>query len=540
MQIEPVHIENKNQFIRDYRNNEQNVMRHFDYTASFKGMEERVSELKEREYQREELATTLYEMNKQWDAPSDTLSRIEMLRDPNSVVVIGGQQAGLLTGPLYTINKVISIIQLAREQERLLNIPVIPVFWIAGEDHDFAEINHVYLLNKNKMKKHTINHYISDKRSVSNIEIDEEAVMDWLESLFESLTETSYTKDLYVKVKNCLRKSETYIDFFARVIFQLFDDEGIVLIDSGDARIRNLESEYFMKMIDHQHELSEGVYQSSEIIRQEGYSISLDVERDDAHLFYHHNSERILLKRNEAGEWVGKQNEVRLTTDAIRKIAETTPENLSNNVVTRPIMQDLVFPTLGFVGGPGEISYWSVLKPAFEVLNIKMPPVIPRLSFTYIDRKIEKLLSRYNIPSIDVINKGVDVQKVNWLMAKSDPPVEKVANEVKRIIEEAHKPLREIAGQLQSDLGDLADKNLFYLHREIEFMEGRILKTLEAKYEKELSGFDLLNETLHPLGGLQERIWNPIPFINQYGLSFIKQLTKETWSYEHDHYLVRL
>ncbi len=93
---------------------------------------------------RDKLTEALTEMNKEWDAPESTYKAIERLKEENSAVVIGGQQAGLLTGPLYTINKVLSVIQFAKQQESKLNVPIIPVFWIAGEDHDFDEINHVF------------------------------------------------------------------------------------------------------------------------------------------------------------------------------------------------------------------------------------------------------------------------------------------------------------------------------------------------------------------------------------------------------------
>ncbi|MFD2044003.1 bacillithiol biosynthesis cysteine-adding enzyme BshC [Ornithinibacillus salinisoli] len=540
MQVEPVHIENQSQLIRDYRSTKQNVMQHFDYTASFKEMKQRVSDIKGRDYNRDQLVDVLIQLNNQWNAPKSTLTNIERLRDENSVVVIGGQQAGILTGPLYSINKVISIVQLARMQEEKLKIPVVPVFWIAGEDHDFDEINHVYKQEKNKMKKHILKQKNIDKQSVSQIELEEQNVIHWLDELFEGLAETEYTKDLYSLITDCLANSNTYVDFFAGLIFKLFDEEGLVLIDSGHTSVRKLESNHFLNIIEKQTQLSKRVYATEQHLKQDGYSISLDVDPDDAHLFYHHNKERILLKRDEHGNWVGKQNEVKLTTEELLEIARNNPELLSNNVVTRPLMQELLFPTLAFIGGPGEISYWSVLKPAFHIMDLKMPPIMPRLSFTYMDRKVEKLLAKYNIPVAEAINRGIDVRKMQWLMSQSNPPIQKVVQELKRVMEEAHKPLRDYSRNIRADLGDLADKNLLHLFSEIEFLEGRIINTLEEKYNRELMEFDYLNNFLHPMAGLQERVWNPLFFINNHGFNFINKLTKHTCSFEQDHYVVYL
>src|SRR5699024_1742087 len=175
-----------------------------------------------------------------------------------SVVVIGGQQAGLLTGPMYTINKIMSIIQLAKQQENKYNIPVLPVFWIAGEDHDFDEINHIHMPAATGMKKHTIHQQTSKKTPISELLIDHSAARRWLDELFEQLYETAHTKSLYNMLQMCLEQAQSYVDFFARIIHQLFDEEGLILVDSADVSLRSLESDYFTQLIDKQPEIADG------------------------------------------------------------------------------------------------------------------------------------------------------------------------------------------------------------------------------------------------------------------------------------------
>ena len=537
MQTIPVKLHKQNQLITDYRNHKESVLKYFDYHPN-ESYATRVEDLKLRDFDREQLTDVLHKVNRQWDAPESTMHNIERLKGENSVVVIGGQQAGLLTGPMYTINKIISIIQLAKQQEAALQIPVIPVFWIAGEDHDFAEINHIFLSEIPKMKKFKLLQQVMDKSSVSHIPIDEKYSNQWIDQLFEQLKETQYTKELYDAITKCLEKSKTYVDFFARIIFQLYQEEGLVLIDSAHQEVRQLESNHFLQMIENQPAISEGVYAAAMQVKQEGYTISLDVAEQDGHLFYHVNKERILLEKDKQGNWIGKQNEVVMTTDELIKIARDCPESLSNNVVTRPLMQELLFPSLAFIGGPGEISYWSVLKPAFHTLQMKMPPIVPRLSFTYVDRNVEKALNRYEVDMEQAINEGVKKIKEEWLAAKQNPPIQTVADDIKSTIEKAHKPLRNIAREIRADLGDLAEKNLFYLQAEVEYLQERLTKVLEEKYAKELHEFDLINNTLHPEGGLQERTWNPLPWINEHGIDFIKYITNEACSFDNEHYVV--
>src|SRR5699024_4306531 len=209
-----------------------------------------------------------------------TLQQIERLREENSVVVIGGQQAGLLTGPLYTIHKIISIIKYAKEQEARLNIPVVPVFWIAGEDHDYDEINHIYTTADNELNKRIIEQEEWQKKSVSHIPLDQSLTEKWVKQVFHDLTETEYTRDLSAGIMQHVKQSDSFVDFFARLIFQLFADDGIVLIDSANEQLRYLESEVFIQLIHQQTEITNAIVDRAQKIHYEGHDVQVDVDRN--------------------------------------------------------------------------------------------------------------------------------------------------------------------------------------------------------------------------------------------------------------------
>ncbi|MFC2950205.1 bacillithiol biosynthesis cysteine-adding enzyme BshC [Virgibacillus sediminis] len=539
MQSDSINIHKQNKLMKDYRLMEGDLSSFFDYHP-YNDFYKRADDLKGVEYNREGLADVLLQMNRGWGAPQAALENIERLRDKDSTVVIGGQQAGVLTGPLYTINKVISIITLARKQESELGRPVIPVFWIAGEDHDFEEINHIYLPENSGMKKSKIPHRHYGKESVSNLSMDKEISSEWTDFLFSRLQETVYTKDIYETVRSCLDHSRTYVDFFAQLISRMFYNEGVVLVDSGNPELRRLESGHFVQIIERQPEISEGVMKAYDQLREKGYSLSLEVEPDQAHLFYHLDDERILLYRNEDGRWKGKQDEVEFTTEELVSIARNHPEMLSNNVVTRPIMQELLFPSLAFVGGPGEVAYWAALRPAFRSLGMSMPPVVPRLSFTLVDRKVQKALDKYGIKVETAINEGVAERRKQWLASLNNPPVAQLVDELKGTLDQAHRPLRTTAQVIRADIGELAEKNLRHLHREIDFLYNRMMKAVEETHEKDFREFDYIQVMMHPNEGLQERTWNPIPFINEHGVEFIREMLETDWSFEAEHYVVWL
>lgn len=542
MRIKPIQVNTSNRLITDYHLQKEEIMSYFSYKP-FASLEERVIDLQNRHFERESLSEILHKMNEKWDAPEKTLQQIERLKDNRSVVVIGGQQAGLLTGPLYTVNKIISIITYAKKQEEKLNIPVIPVFWIAGEDHDYDEINHIYSVREHKLYKHATTQPLYLKQSIAHVQIDREKTIHWLEEAFQDLVETEHTKHIYDLLIDALNQSNTYVDFFARIIFQLFPNDGIVLMNSADKDVRHLESKWFVQMIEQQSDIANAVYDTVQTLQQSGYNIALEIECDDVHLFYHdENNERILLKKD-GDYFIGKNDEIVLAKDELIRVAIENPERLSNNVVTRPMMQELLFPTLAFFGGDGEIGYWVALKEAFSKLDesLQLPPVLPRLSFTYVTNRINKLLRSRNLPIEHVINHGIEEEKINWLMSQNQPPLDLLFNEVKREIDKIHLPLRKYAREISADLGEEAEKNLQYIQKNISYLENKMKHKLIEKYNQQLLQFEEINYMLKPNNLLQERIWNPLFFINQFGIDLFQRLTNEIdVSVENKHYVIYL
>lgn len=151
-------------FLQKYLSFDNKVMEFFDYPINNEGLLDRLKELSSRSYPRKELVEALITFNKEFTDSPSTFEQIECLKNSESVVVVGGQQAGLLTGPIYTINKILSILQEAKRIEKKLNVPVVPLFWIAGEDHDIDEVNHVHVHNGSFVKKFLL-HALFSRRS---------------------------------------------------------------------------------------------------------------------------------------------------------------------------------------------------------------------------------------------------------------------------------------------------------------------------------------------------------------------------------------
>lgn len=540
MDVKLINLPKPSPLAEDYISSKATILDFFDYDYNNDlAYEKRANELKERLFKREALIDVLMTFNQSLNADSKVLSNIKRLSDPEAVVVVGGQQAGLLTGPIYTIHKCLAILHLAREQEEKLKVPVIPVFWIAGEDHDYAEVNHTYAYTENALRKFAFRIKESGKRSVSQLSFDIEALEEWLEGVFKAYGETDFTADLLKEVKAFARESDSIVTFFSHLINYFFGKYGLVLMDSQDPALRRLESTYFSEMIDKSRGIAKHVTEQLAKLKNAGYSVSLDQTEQSANLFIEEKDARLLLT-HEDDLFLNRDNGVHKTKNDLLEIAEVSPHLLSNNVVTRPLMQDKVLPTLAFIAGPGEIAYWSALKPAFHHLDMLMPPVVPRFHLTLVDRKAEKWLLEKAFTLEDVLSGQVQRRKEVWLKAQHDWNLDDHFKTAQQTMWEAYLPFRQVAMEVHSELETMSDSNWERIENQLLYLKKQMERHIRLRHKVELDRFDALEAKLLPNGGPQERLWSIYAFLNQYGPDLVDQLMEGTYAYNGRQHVVFL
>ncbi|MED2973429.1 bacillithiol biosynthesis cysteine-adding enzyme BshC [Fictibacillus sp. B-59209] len=539
MRIDEFPLQDKNQIAASYSAADPSVENLYDYNGfTAEMMEQRISDIGSREYEREKLANYLSDYNFQFSCSKQTLTNIEKLRNPKSAAVIGGQQAGLLTGPLLTIHKCISIIQFACIQERQLGVPVVPVFWIAGEDHDYDEINHVNVERNGGPKKRSLPPVSPLKTSATLMEWDSVKAAEWAESVFREFGETEFTKEVLSKVKEIFKSSKTAVHSFAQFITDLFGEYGLVLVDSGEPHFKRLQTETLEKMILRNIEVDEAFAAGIEQLTGRGFSAPVELQENNAHLFIYHNEERLLLFRDDSGNFLTKNKEVTITSEQLMANAKEKPELFSNNVVTRPVMQESLFPVLAFIAGSGEIAYWSALKEVFHLFGFKMPPLVPRLSMTIVTGKNEKQLKETGLKVEDVLREGTEVHKQSWYENHKPIDTKGVYTETLTKIEAAHTELKMLALTIDPSLKRLTDINLNRIKNEVDYLHTKMERSMKKELMEPLALFDHLQCDLAPDGVLQERVWNAFSYINRYGTDWIKQLTEQPLEFNGKHKLV--
>jgi uncharacterized protein YllA (UPF0747 family) len=197
-------------------------------------------------------------------------------------------------------------------------------------------------------------------------------------------------------------------------------------------------------------------------------------------------------------------------------LADEDPARLSNNALTRPIMQEFVLPVLATVLGPAEIAYWSVLGPAFERFGMSLPLIVPRQSFTYLEPNIAKLLDKYGVTAEDIVREGAE-KKAQWLAEQDKWRLEEKFQEVRDRFAGLYGPILDTLEALQPALRKLGESNQSKIMEQIDYLEKRAVDALAKQHEAGLRQWDRMRLSLAPQDRWQERVLGIVHFLNRYG-----------------------
>lgn len=487
---------------------------------------------------RHALVQILKEYNEKHNSHDAVHTSLYMLEKPGTLVVTGGQQSGLFVGSMLLVYKAITIIQAAKDAEKRLNRPVVPVFWIAGEDHDWDEVNHTYLLSGDtqQLTKLKMNKYASVRSSVSYTAVSSDEWNKVIRSFSDTLPDSDVKADILARIQQASLTSDNLSDAFAKLLGDMFGKYGLVLLDSADRRLRALESTVFESMIEYNDDLGRAYRASADEITSLGYELQADVADDGANLFYLHEGNRLLLVKQD-GKFMDRKGLVSFTKEQLLDMLKTHPDKFSNNVLTRPIMQDSVLPVLACVLGQGELAYWAITRQAFEVLNKKMPILLPRMSFTLLEGTQQKYMEKYELSFQDV-QYHLQERRAQWLSEQDTLQIDQLFMETRQAFEQMYTPLIEQLSTLQTGLYTLGQSNKAKINEQISFLEQKAKDALEIQHEATLRQWDRIGTSLFPMGKPQERVLNVYHYFNRYGMSLIEDLLEVASDYSEEHRII--
>ncbi|MDR0268940.1 bacillithiol biosynthesis cysteine-adding enzyme BshC [Paenibacillus sp.] len=488
---------------------------------------------------RKALVTCLRQYNKRHNDHQEVHNSLDLLEQTGTLAIVGGQQSGLFTGSLLVVYKALTIVLAAKEAQEKLQRPVVPVFWIAGEDHDWDEVNHTYVMTPElQVAKIKMDAAPGPKGPVSHTRVTAQQWKKSLDHLAGLLPDSVNKPEILELLHQSIEESGNLSDAFAKLLGRLFGSMGLILLDSADPSLRKLEIPVFERMIDHNDKLGQTYQAAAGRITGKGYSLQADVTEDGANLFYIYGGNRLLLQKQN-GNFTDRKGIVNFSKEQLRHELESHPERFSNNVLTRPLMQESLLPVLCTVLGQGEISYWAITKNAFPVLGLKMPILLPRMSFTLTNGTVRKYMTHFGLSFQDVQHRYEEARQ-NWLNAQVNLHIEPRFEETRRAFKSLYEPLIQELGTVQSGLTYLGEKNKVKILEQITYLERKTKQALEKQHEAALRQWEQIYVSLFPMGKPQERVYNIFYYINRYGFGWIDDILGSCTRYTAEHQIIEM
>ncbi|PDO11177.1 MAG: bacillithiol biosynthesis cysteine-adding enzyme BshC [Candidatus Reconcilbacillus cellulovorans] len=543
MEIEHTEWDNKPPVASEYVRRFERVAALFEYDPRDPNAGRRRAEWLDRArprlVDRKEVAVAVAAFNRRIGNSPLAIAHAESLADPQTLAVVGGQQAGLFTGPLLVWHKAITIVAEARRRQVELGRPVVPVFWIAGEDHDWEEIDHTYLLGPEAdVREIRLARANEGRTSASLTEVSEKAWADAVAAMRALLPDTEHKRAIVELLEEVCSRPITPVEAFARLMARLFGDVGLVLIDSADLALRRAESAAFGLLVEQNERVEAALAEGLNAVKKAGFEPSIEIEPGRANLFWVSDSARLALFRS-GDRFHDRRGTISFGRKQLQEQVALHPERLSNNVVTRPWMQDAVLPVVAAVLGPSEISYWAALKPVFSALGGQMPLVVPRLEFTLVDDAAAKRMRRFGLAFSDVVTR-LEQKYAEWLRARDQyrfrERLEKAARDVGVWLE----PIVRDAERLDPGLRKSAERALRRVRREFERLAAKAERAALDRDEAARFGWMYVRSLLLPLGRPQERVLNGWMFVNKWGKKWIHGLIEAELPMEGRHWIVRI
>ncbi|MEJ8304248.1 bacillithiol biosynthesis cysteine-adding enzyme BshC [Saccharibacillus sacchari] len=448
---------------------------------------------------------------------------LEKLKGEQSLVVVGGQQSGLFTGSLLVVYKAATIVHAARVASQKLGREVVPVFWIAGEDHDWDEADHTYVLTSElEVRRLRMESWHDGKSSVSQVTVSKEKWEQAITELELVLADSEFKAEILELLRRELVEALNLSEGFARLVGRLFGRYGLVLVDSADPALRALERPMFKQLIERNDEFEQAYLTAAARIEEVGYEQQAQAVEGAANLFYIHDGQRLLLYKQD-GKFMDRRGTVIFTKEELLDLLERCPERFSNNVLTRPLMQDYLFPVLQAVLGLGEIAYWAGTKDGFKVAGMQMPILLPRMSFTLLDPVTKKHMQQYGLTFEDVMER-FESRKEAWLAEQDKLGMDELFEQVKAEFERLYAPVIGRLSELQPGLSNLGERNQVKIVDQIAFLQTKTKQTIAQQNEAELRRWERMYKTLFPLDRPQERVYTVFYMLNRYGLDWIDSL----------------
>src|SRR5262249_21289773 len=430
-----------------------------------------------------------------------------------AVAVITGQQPGLFTGPNYTILKAITVIKLAKALDAM-GIPAVPVFWVAAEDHDYQEIESASVLDRDSGLVHVrVDLSNPESSPVGWLRLGND-VSDAISKCLLSLPESEFKRDVQQVLELWYRPAASPVDAFLGTMLSLFEGTGLVFANPLEPGIRKLAQPTLLQALRLNSDIRSAVVARSRALSESGYHEQVKVDNNFTGLFGYRGESRRPLRPEE--------------------LDDNVP--LSANVLLRPVMQDTIFPTAAYVGGPAEVAYFAQAAAVYDVFRKPVPPVFPRISATILEPRIDRVLKKYELQFQDMFRGRDQVRRKAVANVQGVEIFDLVRDRLVAELESLRQPLNAVDPTLSGALDNSRQKVL----HQVETLRTKFVNAEARRSDTLERHLDSVLNSLFPEKKLQERVINVTSFLMRYGLGFIRRLEEELDLDSREHQVVEI
>jgi len=481
------------------------------------------------------VAVVLLDQNRTYGGDRAAEEQIERLRHGGAVAVVTGQQVGLFSGPAYSIYKALTAIHLAQKLTAA-GLPAVPVFWLACEDHDLAEVNHCFALNRH----YRLAHFQQPDTPAAKMRVGDILLGESITRLRNDLGQlwtNSPDAGALTALAATYQPQFTYAEAFARFLHKLFPGAGVVVVNPLDSRLGQLAANLVRRVVEESHVLHGRLRERQRALERAGYHTQVRLREDATLLFLNVGPERQPVRqRGEAFVVPGRGT---LSKEQLLQELDTHPGNFTPNVLLRPLVQDMLLPTVAYVAGPAEVAYFAQASTLYEALLARMPVIVPRASVTLVPRKLQRLLAKYQL---DLPALFQPPSALFRRMAQAQLP-----RRLQRRLEQTEKRLETMLAESAAALGVLdptlpgavetSRRKILYQFQKIRAKAAQADARRSQLLARHLA---MLSDSLYPRRGLQERTVNFFSFLACYGVDLVPRLAAQVNFVSREHQVLFL
>src|ERR1017187_8972047 len=452
---------------------------------------------------------------------------LELLAQPGTLAVLTGQQVGLFSGPCYTIYKALHAVKLAAWLSAN-GLPAVPVFWLATEDHDFAEVNHVWVFGADHQPRKLEMRRASLEQPVGDVALAAPPLRE-LRAAMHGLPFGEEVADL---VEETYRSGNTMGKAFSELLRRLLGKFDILYLDPMLPAFRSLAAPALASAVRAAGDLTDGVLARNRELAAAGYHAQVHVEDHTSFVFLLENGKRLALRRT-GDEYV--HNSRRFTSQELIDRAAS----LSPNAILRPVIQDSMLPTVSYIGGPAEIAYLAQSEALYRLLLGRMPVAVPRAGFTILDNRSAKLMERDHLSLGDFFHGEISLKE---RVASQLVPAELAGRmrESAATVGSAVARMRADLVAFDPTLAKALDRSARKIDYQLAKMERKTGREVLRRDEHAARDAASLYGLIYPERHLQERLYSILPFLAQHGLDLTNSIHQAIELEGSDHRLMAI